>query len=128
MKKTVLMILFSVVCCFSAVVRAETAAFVSGFEDLPLMEGLSEHDGTGVSFDTPAGRIVEAYAESYRLTAKGILGFYARTLPQLGWRAQQRAASSDTRASYVRDGETLNVFVENGSPVIVRFELTSRGN
>ncbi len=63
----------------------EGVAYLSGIEDLPLMPGLAEtSDGTLV-FDTPSGRIVDAYA-SGNLRAATVLDFYGATLPQLGWR------------------------------------------
>ena len=64
MKKIFLTILFLFYCAYPFRGHAERAEFVSGFEDLPLMPGLQEHDDTGVSFDTPGGRIIEAYAET----------------------------------------------------------------
>ena len=75
---------------FAAVLAATTFGvmaqenFVGGTEDLPLMAGLSEVAGRGMVFDTPAGRIVEAYA-SGPVSRERVLQFYAVTLPQLGW-------------------------------------------
>ncbi len=119
--------MFLAFCAFSFAVRAEKAEFVSGFEDLPLMPGLVEHDDTGVSFDTPGGRIIEAYAETSRLSEKDIFAFYAKTLPQLGWKPKTKSGTSGAHERYGRDGEILDISVENGSPVIVRFELTTEG-
>ena len=76
-------------------------AFLSVYEDLPLPPGLTEVMGSGMSFDSPSGRIVEAYAHG---TAKAadILKFYSATLPQLGWtRASERL--------YRREAEVLRL-------------------
>lgn len=80
---------------------ARAEAFLSAYEDLPLPPGLTEAVGSGVSFDSPSGRIVEAYAHG---TAKAadILKFYAATLPQLGW-----ARESDR--VYRREAEVLRL-------------------
>lgn len=92
--------------------------FVVGIGDLPLMEGLVPVAGQVVLFDKPDGRIVQAVARG-DVAAAAVRGFYARTLPQLGW----RPAGPDR---YRRDGEALALeFVgppERG-PVTVRFIL-----
>ena len=63
----------------------DPAAYVAGIEDLPLMAGLEEVEDAGVTFDKPAGRIVEAYAHG-AVDRTEVRGFYDGTLPQLGWR------------------------------------------
>ena len=59
--------------------------FVYGFDDLPLMPGMTEIPGADVSFDTASGRIVIAFARS-AVDQKKIMAFYDTTLSQLGWR------------------------------------------
>lgn len=75
--------------------------FVSGVEDLPLMPGLAEVDETAMVFDTPSGRIVEAFA-SGKVSRDQVVRFYAATLPQLGW-------SSDGETLFRREGEILEL-------------------
>lgn len=92
--------------------------FVTGFEDLPLMPGLTQVSDAGTVFDTPSGRIVEAYANG-RVAAPDVAAFYARTLPQLGWQPV-----SDHR--YRREGELLDVEIRGGAgedSTTVRFYL-----
>lgn len=103
--------------------EAESAAepFVAGFEDLPLMPGLTQVAGAGMVFDTPGGRIVEAYARGAVSPAE-VFAFYGRTLPQLGWR-------QGARSRYHRDGETLRLEVSGAAegaapPVTVHFYLS----
>jgi hypothetical protein len=94
--------------------------FVSGIEDMPLMPGLTQLTERNVLFDAPSGRIVEAYAEG-RVAREAVRSFYARTLPQLGWRGQ----GSDR---YVREGETLRLEFQDthaaGNRVLVCFFLS----
>lgn len=91
---------------------AET--FVYGFEDLPLMRGLSQVAGNSVLFDTPQGRIVQASATG-ALTQAAVLKFYAETLPQLGW---TRVAEDE----FQREGEMLKLEFDNAAPELeVRF-------
>jgi len=59
--------------------------FVTGFSDLPLMEGMTEIPDTDVAFDTTAGRIVIAFAKS-AVEPDTIRAFYRTALAQLGWR------------------------------------------
>lgn len=80
---------------------ARAEAFLSAYEDLPLAPGLAEVMGSGVSFDSPSGRIVEAYAHG-AVKPADILRFYAATLPQLGW-----ARESDRL--YRRETEVLRL-------------------
>ena len=84
----VLCILFAVFISSPVFAQTKTVKddFVSGFEDLPLMTGLIQLEDGAVSFDSPSGRIVEAYAESPTLTVEKILTFYSDALPQLGWK------------------------------------------
>lgn len=79
----------------------EGGGFLIGIEDLPLMPLLSERADAGMVFDTPAGRIVEAFA-SGAVTRAEVLTFYAATLPQLGWKMEDAAR-------FRREGEILKL-------------------
>lgn len=120
--KKVLSILLAIF-FFSLPCAAEEVAFMSGFEDLPLMDGLKQSEDAAVSFDTPSGRIIEAYAQSDEIGKQKIAEFYNKTLPQLGWR---RVSDKKAFLSYVREGEVLTISVEDGTPAAVRFELMTR--
>ncbi|MBT3358263.1 MAG: hypothetical protein HN403_01390 [Rhodospirillales bacterium] len=106
-------------------VRAEPAAFLGGFEDLPLMPGLVEDEAAGMEFDAPGGRIVEAIATgrvsggvSGGVSRAAVLTFYASTLPQLGWR-------DESHGLFSREGEILKLEIsENGGVVTVRFAVS----
>lgn len=91
--------------------------FVSVIDDLPLMEGLAEV-GEGVEFTTPQGRIVEATATAAAgISRRAVLGFYAETLPQLGWTATGEGA-------FAREGERLELlFGRSAGALTVRFSL-----
>lgn len=77
---------------------SQGTAFIGDIEDLPLMPGLAEVSG-GMVFDTPAGRIVEAFATG-RVSRAEVLAFYAATLPELGWQPAGEA-------TYRREDEVL---------------------
>ncbi len=98
--------------------RAES--FLDGFEDLPLMPALRQSDHTTTLFDTPYGRIVEAYATG-STTRQQVLDFYVSTLPQLGWR---QVGQTEFR----REGESLRIEFPRPRPggpaLVVRFEVS----
>lgn len=94
----------------------EHVEFFAGIDDLPLMQGLDEVPETGVVFDKPSGRIVEAYAEG-AVARAGVAEFYARTLPQLGWEPRGGL-------HFVREGERLQLdFLGTDGDLVVRFTL-----
>ena len=114
-----LAVIVSLEASLSGVPVAAQTQFMSSVEDLPVMPGLTEDAASGVVFDSPAGRIVEAYASG--LVAQGeVVEFYAETLPQLGW-------YREGEVMFVREGEVLALeFVapaSTGQVLGVRFTL-----
>lgn len=99
---------------------AGRGAFMGTIEDFPLMPGLEEDTAAGLVFDSPAGRIVEAFAFG-RVTPVDVLDFYRRSLPQLGW-------SQDGPRRFQREDEVLTIaFPGTGSErLTVRFSLAPR--
>ncbi|ARJ64691.1 hypothetical protein WV31_02900 [Magnetospirillum sp. ME-1] len=96
---------------------ARAEAFLSAYEDLPLAPGLTEVMGSGVSFDSPSGRIVEAYAHG-TVKASDILKFYAATLPQLGW-------TRESDRLYRRETEVLRLeTTQDRAGVTLRFTVS----
>jgi len=94
----------------------ESATYLSGIEDLPLMPGLVEIGGASTIFDANSGRIVEAYAAG-RVDRDDVMAFYARTLPALGWQAE-------LPSRFRREGETLAIdFLDGGERLTVRFTI-----
>lgn len=94
--------------------RALAADFLAGFQDLPLMPGLKSVEEAGLVFDSPSGRIAEAYATG-SVQRRAVTDFYRETLPALGWRPQ-------TENRYEREGEELTIdFFEGDAGLTVRF-------
>ena len=103
-------------------IRAQDRPFVSAIDVLPLMPGLEEARQQVMVFDTPSGRIVEAFATG-RVSRESVIEFYDATLPQLGW---ARIGST----TFEREGEILElVFLGSGTgppedgTLTVRFAL-----
>jgi hypothetical protein len=103
-------------CCAPAAFAVDYLAAAS---DLPLADGLKEQTEKSTVFDTPMGRIVNAYATG-ATTAEKVYEFYDATLPQLGWEKQ-------SSGSYRRAHDTLKIDVwgPDAGPVNVSFTLSS---
>ena len=108
------------VCLVSAPCAAWAQAvpgFLSTMGDVPLAPGLSERPELGLTFDDPAGRIVEAYAAG-QTTRDAVTAFYHATLPGLGW-------TELGSGRYRRDKEVLLIeFVGADSGIAVRYLLS----
>jgi len=96
---------------------AQAEGFLGVYEDLPLAPGLAEVEGSGLSFDSPGGRIIEGYAKG-AAKAADVLKFYAATLPQLGW-------TRDSDTLYRREAEVLKLNTESdGRALVVHFTIS----
>ncbi|NVK19798.1 MAG: hypothetical protein HWE30_13955 [Methylocystaceae bacterium] len=105
---------------FSVKAQADDLEFLSVLQDVPLMAGLTESSDGAVRFDTPQGRIVEAYAVG-TVTKASVLSYYKDSLPSLGW-------TRTAHGSYMREGEYLTISVEmEDESAIVRFSLSPDG-
>jgi hypothetical protein len=97
--------------------QSRAGEFLAGLEDVPVMPGIEVAREAGVAFDTPAGRIVEAYAAG-NVTRDAVRKFYRAALPQLGWVRTGALV-------FGREGERLTLELIGNAPgiVTVRFEL-----
>lgn len=122
MKKRIAVLMSALTIAFFGALPVRAAdVFVSGFEDLPLMTGLTQVVGKSILFDTPQGRIVQASAVG-TVSQSSVMQFYAETLPQLGW------AQVDD-AEFQREGETLKVeFTDLNQRLEVRFLVEPTAN
>ena len=115
----------AIVCLLSATGGHAAERFVDGIEDLPLMPGMENVPDASLAFDTDTGRIVVAFAEEAQAGAmdfSAVVGFYASTMPQLGWTA---AALSEKMVRWTREGEELILEAVAVRPeLVVRFSLS----
>ncbi len=113
-------VLVSVFCVISLLAAPMTLAadrFVSGIADLPLMPGLEEIDGSAMIFSKPQGRIIEVMARG-AVTRDAVRAFYDLTLPELGWRRQERGRLQ-------RENELLRFDMrDNKNGLVIQFSLT----
>ena len=93
--------------------------FVSGFEDLPLMRGMTETIESNVAFDTVHGRVLVSFAQSSESEEK-ILAFYKEALSQLGWKVNRDG-------EFLRGEEILTIdFLPDGDYLAIRCSLEPR--
>ena len=93
--------------------------FISGFEDLPLMRGMTETTEGNVAFDTVHGRVLVSFAQSSESEEK-ILAFYKESLSQLGWKISRDG-------EFLRGEEILRIdFLPDGNYLAIRFSLEPR--
>lgn len=79
----------------------DSAVYVPGTEDVPLMPGLAAAADGGLVFDQPQGRIVEATA-SGSVRRRDVIAFYRASLPELGWAVRGNR-------NFERSGERLSL-------------------
>ena len=98
---------------------AAADGFLSGFEDVPLMPGLTTDEEAGLVFDSPAGRIVETYTVG-EVAWADVISFYTASLRSLGWRMEGEGR-------FIRESEELQIdrFGADGA-LTVRFTLAPR--
>jgi hypothetical protein len=114
MRRLAAVLLILAVACLAA----HADVFVPGTEDLPLMPGLTAVANSGVVFDKPQGRIVEASARG-KVTRDAVRRFYGETLPGLGWVAD--------KDGWRRESEELKIdFKGRDGDLTVGFTLTPR--
>jgi hypothetical protein len=109
---------------FAAIAPAQGPAwgadYLKAVSDLPLADGLKEQADKATVFDTPLGRIVNAYATG-NVKPEAVLDFYDDTLPALGW-------DREKAGTYHRKNEILKIDVwgPDEGPCNVSYTLSSQ--
>ncbi len=98
--------------------------FVSGFEDIPLMEGLKQIESDDVAFGNEETRYLEAQLVAVRKrTFQSIKDFYIKTLPQLGWTLKESSASF---LRFYRETDILEINRISEKPLKISISLKNR--
>jgi hypothetical protein len=113
-------LIVALVLLFAAAVPAFAAEYLKAVSDLPLADGLKEQAEKATVFDTPLGRIVNAYATG-NVKPAAVLDFYDDTLPALGWDRQKAG-------TYQRKNEILKIDVwgPDEGPTNVSYTLSTQ--
>ena len=117
MKKILLISLLFLSACAGLQGREDLSQkYVAGTEDLPVYEGFKSVDDKNVSYDSEAGRIVDAVYFSNHATPDEVRSFYNETLSQLGWKKKKQ--------EYIREGERLKLNItEKGGLTFLKFTI-----
>ena len=102
----VLIVLGGFVCLPQAM--ASQTQFFETAQDLPLMSGLEELHEQTVSFDKPAGRIVQLWAYVGMQSQDDVTSYYDASLPQFGWAKRSDNVFIRGQESLVLEFETLD--------------------
>ena len=115
--------LFSIFLIVAGVSFAET--FVSGTEDIPMMEGFAECDPeTQGLFSAPEGRIVSVVARGKSSWDK-VLTFYDTSLKNLGWSCPKTLSAKKSMV-FNRNGKeklTISFIKESNGILFIRFDF-----
>jgi hypothetical protein len=87
------------------------AQYVVGAADIPLYQGLNFIAEESSNFDTISGNIVSSkYIGDVK--AKDVQNFYLKTLPQLGWKVDEKSIE---KLMLKRNNDSLEIDFEYGS-------------
>jgi len=117
--------IFFLLICFTFLALCPVFAddFLTGTEDVPLMQGLTLLPEETFDFDAEDGRLYFSKAVSSIDSGK-VLDFYRSTLPQLGWQEKQSGI-------FTREGDELRISTtqeqsQNEKLTIIVFELVTK--
>jgi len=102
------------------------AGFLSAFDDVPLMDGLSTNPP--LVFDTETMRFVEQFVAVKKgadVDKAAFQKFYRDSLPALGWRLVKNEGNLFV---FRREGEALAIEVKSENPFVARFSLSPWSN
>lgn len=98
--------------------------FVSGFEDIPLMEGLKQIESDDIAFGNEETRYLEAQLVAVRKKSfQNIKDFYIKTLPQLGWTLKESSASF---LRFYRETDILEINRISENPLKISISLKNK--
>lgn len=102
-------------------------SYLEDIADLPLAPGLTEETGSGLVFDKPDGRIVEAVAAG-AVEPDAVVEFYLGVLPALGWQLIERQTKAENEELiFEREDERFRIVIgKQAEHTDVRFELSPK--
>lgn len=119
-------------CAATAQDNEKEPRFLSGFEDIPLMENVFESEDNNIVIDNVYFKIIETYVYSENVKMDQFFNFYDKTLKQLGYSKigvynfkphNGKETEIKKKVVYKRDNEELTVDVIKKDPLLVMFLL-----
>lgn len=103
---------------------AESSRFVAGFEDIPLMKGLTQAEKENFSFGNEETRYIETrFTADKTKSFDDVKTFYKETLRQFGWRATKDVSN---QLLLVRESDILEINKISVSPLKISIILKNR--
>lgn len=99
---------------------AQADSFISGMEDVPIMNGFKQIQSDTVSFGNESSHFLEATLESDNVSYKDYRKYYTDTMPQLGWKLKK---STQLKLVFLRGQETLEISQEYAKPLTLRISV-----
>lgn len=100
---------------FFANINVLANSFVSGIEDIPLMNGLNQVQSDIIFFGNEETRYIEIELNTDSgLSFEDIKGFYTKTLPQLGWNIKE---SNKLNILFNREKDILELKTSTHNPL-----------
>lgn len=113
--------------CFSLLFFSKAvfaADFITGFEDVPLMDGLRQIENQNFSFGNEESGYTETLLQSTRIkNFSDIKNYYKRILPQLGWTLKNE---SDKNTVFERESDLLEFSLIQIKPLKILISLKSK--
>lgn len=110
-----------VLCLFLSLSVMAQTDFIPGTDDLPMMDKMVVDENETISFDTPAGQILNVTAKT-PLSGSKVLSFYDASLAALGWQKK-------STGHYKRDKDEIIIQTQpKSNGTTVRFQVTTPNN
>lgn len=117
-------ILFAIFLLTIASFHTNAEGFLSGFEDIPLIDGATQLEKETFSFGNEEARYIEAHIRCVRGTTFGdVKIFYKDSLTQLGWIEQKNLPNI---ISFARENDVLEISKTANSPLKISIILKSK--
>lgn len=118
MSKYIFLLVFYIMLLSSSNTLADN--FISGFEDIPLMTGLTQLDDD-ISFGNEETRYIETNIRAAKnITFNQIKEYYITSLHHLGWRIKKESLET---IIFVRENDILEIGIIKNTPLKIGISL-----
>lgn len=96
-------------------------SFINGFEDIPLMKGLTQISDNDISFGNEETRFIETQLQSSKnIKFNDIKNFYIKALAQFGWNLKEK---SESNVIFYRENDVLEINKIASNPLKISINI-----
>lgn len=96
-------------------------SFINGFEDIPLMKGLTQISDNDISFGNEETRFIETQLQSSKnIKFNDIKNFYIKTLAQFGWNLKEK---NESNVIFYRENDVLEINKIASNPLKISINI-----